>query len=231
MSQLISSIPPIKIVYFAYLIPNVWKPIIEEQLTALANTNLYDLAEEIFITVNIVQTEDLVQLIELLKERWPKVKLGYVSYRNDYEYLGIFHLHVLSQEYSRDCILLYFHSKGMTSNLPKIRQNLFKYTIENYQEYVNAFSTNPELDIAGAVPHKDGFIFFNFFWIRSNYIRKYCPWPNPTSNRFIWEVWFGGEYSTKKRNHIKTWSPLIGWDQIEYKHGQPWCSLFDLLNG
>ena len=41
----------IKIVYFAYLIPDIWENIVIEQLNALKNLKLYDLASKIYISV------------------------------------------------------------------------------------------------------------------------------------------------------------------------------------
>ena len=40
----------IKIVYFAYLIPNRWETIVKEQLNSLYNTKLYNDAVNIYIS-------------------------------------------------------------------------------------------------------------------------------------------------------------------------------------
>ena len=214
----------IKIVYFAYLLPDNWEPIITEQLDALKKLELYNLASEIFISV-ISNLEELNKLKLLLKQKYNKLQVINIYNDNVFEYPGIKTLYELAHDKTNtdakndktnkndtDDILLYFHSKGITSHLHDMRTYLFKNTIENYEEYINEFKNNKDLDIAGAVPHTNGFIYFNFFWIRSNYIKKYCSKPEINPNRFIWEVWIGKEFSTKK--HIITYSSIIGYAQI-----------------
>ena len=61
-------------------------------------------------------------------------------------------------------------------------------------------------------PHMRGFAFYNFFWIRGSYIKKYCQTPVVSSNRFLWEEWIGNPHS--KKNIIETFSPIIGHDKI-----------------
>ena len=40
----------IKVVYFVYLAPNEWEPIVVEQLNSLKECGLYDFADEIHIS-------------------------------------------------------------------------------------------------------------------------------------------------------------------------------------
>lgn len=225
------------IVYHVYLVPNKWRPIVEEQLSQLAKLPLYDLADKIQMTVIIDQEKDYYELKGLLEEKWPKVVIAQISTLNTYEFSGIRQLYIVSDNKedakSDDTILLYFHSKGMTSNEHNTRKNLFDITIKNYQEYLDAFEQDPTLDIAGYAPHVNGFIYFNFFWIRAKYIHTWCPWSERSStDRFIWEVWFGSDYSTKTKKTgqpIRTWSPVLGHDQISNKHDELWQSIFDYI--
>ena len=60
-------------------------------------------------------------------------------------------------------------------------------------------NTNKNIDVAGIFPHIDGFIYYNFFWIRSSYIKNYCVKPEVSNNRYIWEFWIGNSYSKKKK--------------------------------
>lgn len=221
----------VKIVYFAYLMPNQWRPIVEEQLTSLSNLPLYEMAKNIQMSLIYDQESDYHELCHLLKEKWPKITIGQLHHTNTFEFPGILNLYTIDATGSddEDTVLLYFHSKGMTSNLPNIRKNLFDITIKNYQEYLNAFENDSELDIAGYCPHVNGFIYFNFFWIRSSYIRKWCPLPVPNEDRFIWEVWFGKDYSTKK-TQIQTWSPVLGYHQVDNKWDNTWQTLFGYIN-
>ena len=67
----------IKIVYFAYLKPEAWLPIVTEQLDALYNiTNLYE-TSTIFMSV-IDETDGQTQLKQLnilLSEKYSKIQL------------------------------------------------------------------------------------------------------------------------------------------------------------
>ena len=104
----------------------------------------------------------------------------------------------------------------MTSNQHETRQYLFKYTIENQSDYINEFKYNKNLEVAGTIPHDNGFIFFNFFWVRSSYVRNHCTRPEISDNRYIWEVWIGNEFSRKQK--IITYSPIIKYDTVKHHH-------------
>ena len=199
----------IKIVYFANLIPNVWEPIITEQLESLKNTGLY-LNSKIYMTV-ISDDNELKKLVELIKNKYSNIELINVYKENVYEYPGIKTIYQLAED-NDDEVILYFHSKGITSNQHDNRRYLFKNTIENYQDYISEFKKNPDLEVAGIFPHIDGFCYYNFFWVRSSYVRNYCQKPEISDNRYIWEVWIGKEFSRKK--NIITYSPFIGYEQL-----------------
>jgi hypothetical protein len=199
-----------KIVYFAYLMKDKWEPIVEEQLSSLKKLKLYDEAINIYMSV-ISDDEQLEKLRIFLKDNYPKVEINGIYKDNVYEYAGIKTLYKIAED-EDDIALLYFHSKGMTSNQHETRQYLFKYTIENYENYLNEFDNNSKLEVAGAIPHIHGFIYFNFFWVRSSYVRNWCSRPEVSDNRYIWEVWVGSEFSRKKE--IITYSSIIKYDQV-----------------
>jgi len=208
----------IKIVYFAYLVPNHWEPIIKEQLDALKNLNLYNIAASIYMSV-ISNPIELSKLKIVLEQNYNKIQLKNIFVDNIYEYPGIKTIYQIAED-DDDTLLLYFHSKGMTSNQHDIRNFLFKNTIENYKDYVNEFKTNKKLEVAGAMPHSDGFCYFNFFWARSSYVRNYCERPEISTNRYIWEVWIGNEFSRKRK--VVTYSSFIGYDQL-YNGNEIWA--------
>ena len=204
----------IKIVYFAYLFPNKWQEIVEEQLNSLINTNLYNEAINIYMSV-ISDDIELDKLKIFLSKKYSKIEIKNHFKDNLYEYPGLKTIYQIADD-DDDTILLYFHSKGMTSNQHETRQYLFKYTIENYDNYIKEFKYNKHLEVAGAIPHENGFIFFNFFWVRSSYVRNYCNRPEISDNRYIWEVWIGNEFSRKKE--IVTYSPIIKYDTVKHHH-------------
>ena len=202
----------LKVVYFAYLLKDKWEKIVLEQLNCLVKCGLYNEAENIYMSVGYEEYSELTKLINLVKDNYPKIILLNMFKENLYEYPGIKTLYDIS-DFDNDTYILYFHSKGMTSlDNVSIRQTLFKYTISNYKEYVNKFIEDKNIDISGIIPHVNGFIFYNFFWCRSSYIKTYLKTPIITSDRYMWEYWIGTTYSSKE--NIITYSPILKYDKI-----------------
>lgn len=209
----------IKIVYFAYLVPSVWQSIVTEQLQALKQLDLYNEAINIYISV-ISDDVELDKLKILIETEYSKIEIMNHYYENIFEYPGIKTVYDISSENENNTIILYFHSKGMTSNIHLHRKNLFDYTIIPYEQIVSEFSSNAELDVASVLPHPNGFAYFNFFWVRSSYVRKWLPEPTITPNRFVWECWLGIPFSKKDR--VITYSPILGYNTITTEHPSFW---------
>ena len=89
----------IKIIYFAYLLPNVWEPIIIEQLDALYNIDLYNLASNIYMSV-ISDDIELEKLKELINSKYNKIELVNIYKENLYEYPGIKTLYEVAKIFS-----------------------------------------------------------------------------------------------------------------------------------
>ena len=201
----------LKVVYFSYQIPVIREPIVIEQLSSLKSLDLYYIAD-IYMSVNTNDTE-LEKLKLLLKDHFAKIKLINISNSNQFEYPGIKTVYELSEN-NNDTFILYFHSKGMTSNQHLVRQKLFEHTIANYKIAIQEFIKNPELDVVSAIPATWGFGYYNFWWARSSYIYQYVQEPQNTPEfmknwRFTWEMWLGNynNYSLKKA--ILTFSPIL----------------------
>ena len=201
----------IKIVYFAYLLPNKWEPIVEEQLDSLKQLKLYEEADKIYISL-ISDDIELEKLKKLINEKYSKIEIKNVFNENVYEYPGLKTIYEIACD-KDDEYLLYFHSKGMTSNTGTERKFLFKNTIENYKEYIDEFEKNKDIDIGCAFPHDCGFAYINFFWARSSYIINYCNRPEITNDRYIWEIWIGSQISRKQ--NVITYSSIIKYNKIK----------------
>jgi hypothetical protein len=96
-----------------------------------------------------------------------------------------------------------------------IRKILFNETISNFKVYLNEFKKNPKLDSAMIFPSEHGFAWYNFFWVRSSYVKKHLPEPKYTKHRYYWEHWIGSEHSSKK--DPVTFSPFIGYKKFGNK--------------
>lgn len=221
----------IKIVYFAYLIPDKWKSIVLEQLESLfLVSSLYE-ASQIYISAidDTPEQTEINTLRNIISSKYNKIQLVNIYLNNVYEYPGIKTIYELSSDDEHE-YLLYFHSKGMTSNHHETRKKLFDYTIKNYELIITEMEKNLEIDTASAIPSINGFGYFNFFWARSSYVNKYCIKPETTPtflkyDRFSWEMWLGNHFSMKK--NVVTYSPVFYYNQV-YEECQA-TYLMDLL--
>jgi len=208
----------IKIVYFAYLIPGKWESIIEEQLSSLYSmTSLCDIST-IFMSIidDTPGQQELKKLRSLLSEKYNKIYLMNIFLENVFEYPGIKTVYELSTDNEHEYIL-YFHSKGMMSNQHRVRQLLFDYNIKTYEKIIDVMEKNLEIDVSSAIIGLNGFGYYNFWWARSSYIKKYCSKPQLTQTylrygRFTWEMWLGNHFSNKRV--IKTYSPILEYNKV-----------------
>jgi hypothetical protein len=208
----------IKIVYFTYLVPNKWQSIVEEQLNSLYKlTSLYNKSEIYMSVIDTSESQkELEKLRSILSKKYNKIQLINIFSTNVMEYPGIKTVYELSEDSDNEYIL-YFHSKGMVSNDHRSRQILFDYTIKNYETILNEMEKNIKIDISSLIPCVNGFAYYNFFWVRSSYIHKYCSRPKLSEcymkhDRYTWEMWLGNFYSNKK--YIKTYSPIFKYSQV-----------------
>lgn len=193
----------INVVYYVFLNPEAWKEIVSEQLNLLKSSGLYDESNKIHIVAN-GNKKEFNELKSILKNDYSKIQISDFTENNTFEYLGFKEIYLMAKE--KDSLILYFHTKGVTSKKNKIRTILEKYTILNYNEYVDEFKKNKDLDVGCLIPHEEGFAYFNFFWVRSDYINKFCYEPKILKNRFYWETWIGNK-NCKKIN-VNKFSPL-----------------------
>ena len=113
------------------------------------------------------------------------------SYENTYEYPGIKKLYEKAIEDPRK-IYLYFHSKGMVFHEGENKRNeletyLFKTVITNWKHIINIFIENPDKNKVSLGSPIEGFCWYNFFWIRGNYLKKNCSPPIISDNRYYYE--------------------------------------------
>jgi hypothetical protein len=193
----------INVVYYVFLGSNTWKEVVSEQLNVLKSSGLYDDSSKIHIVVN-GNKKELNELQLIIKNGYSKIQISDFTEDNSFEYIGFKEIYSMSKE--KDSLILYFHTKGVTSKKNKLRRILEKYTIVNYSTYVDEFKKNKDLDVGCLIPHEEGFAYFNFFWVRSDYINKFCYEPKILNNRFYWETWIGNK-NCKKMN-VNKFSPL-----------------------
>jgi hypothetical protein len=159
---------------------------VEGQLNDLKTENL--LTCDMFIHIT-GETQELIDSCINLINNYKINKSIRTSTENLYEYPGLKYMYDVSQVFS-DKIILYMHTKGMFfSNFSNYRskdeQMILRYTIKNYQNILTLFE-NKNINKIGLFPSPEGKIFFNFFWIKSNYLKD-KPAPIISSDRHYYK--------------------------------------------
>lgn len=184
----------INVVYYIFINPDRdWKIIVEGQLNDLKVSGIE--YKQIYIHICCEQKkliEDCKKIIEI------NINVIYSeSYINQFEYPGLKLLYDLSQNNS-DSIFLYIHSKGMVFNNPKNEKNEFQRndferttlrgTLYYWKNAKNILENVDFINKVGLWPSEKGFIWVNFFYIRSSYIK--IP-PIITNDRWWYEEYIG----------------------------------------
>lgn len=189
----------INIIYFIWINENRdWKSIIGGQINDMkrcgilsqsklhvvlcANTNYYLNQCSNYIFSLLSDIDDLVMDINTFLE-------------NNFEYQGIKKIYDLANEYP-DKYYLYLHSKGMfnktfdvISSSRFIDERILTHTIlNNWRDVIKILKDNKNIVRIGMFPSEGGWIWFNFFWSRGDYIRS-CEEPKLTNDRYYYESW------------------------------------------
>jgi hypothetical protein len=177
----------IKIIYYAYLFGKDWQSVIYEQLGGLKQLDLYNEAENIYLNVS-GEEKNIDEFRNIVNGHYPKMTIDRVTTENQFEYPGIRSLYDHAQS-NPQSLYLYFHTKGVVSKSHDYRRKLFRYTIENYKQYLDIFNRNPDINLMGICPSVERWIWFNFFWVRGSCVLTAEP-PKIT-DRYYYESWIG----------------------------------------
>ena len=175
------------IVYFINCIvnPNYFDWLIN-QINIVNNFN-----KKIFIIATIEEkNEDLFKKKTL--ELYPDVIIE-CYYENEFEYRGILKVWELGQKYnSRNDIILYLHSKGVThyTNYSFNSNDNYNIILKDKNKIEEIFSIFPKVDKIGYSSSSYGSIWYNFWFVRSSYIFN-IEKPVKTNRRHYYEEWLG----------------------------------------
>ena len=180
------------VAYYHILMINNWQEIVEEQLSLLKSSGLYDELTEIKV---VCLGEGRFALLNILED-YPKAKIVYYSLDADeYEFptLDILHKDALDKE---EFIGLYFHTKGVS--YPNHSGGIYWRHYMNYYNIVRWLDCVYGLDnhdLCGAKLITKGWgVHFsgNFFWFNSSYIATLPDVDTlDKTNRFNAEFWHG----------------------------------------
>lgn len=196
---------PVYGVYHVYC-DKGWRELAGEQVARLKDSGLYDATTRLYISCITADKSVPSQLLDIIG----RDKAELISVESDpkkYEYPALEFLRAKCVE--EDCLIYYFHTKGISyravGNTDR-RFNAFKRNIESWRrmmEYflfykwqvaVNALSSG--YDVYGCYrlppPPKAYYLYAgNFWWARSEYIRRLTPFTEERKNndRFFAEEW------------------------------------------
>lgn len=192
----------IKVVYHCYLVGD-WRNIVSSQLLRLKTSGLYDSATDIFVTVNL-NDSDKDEFYDVVKN-YNKLKIEF-STTNTAEYLGIKKVKEITSE--DDCNVLYFHTKGVSNtyqnlqnkqiseekinNIRSWRECLEYFLIDKWKDCILHLN---EYDNVG-VTCNNKWYWGNFWWSKSYHIRKTKPveiW-----GRWEYENWLNDRITDSK---------------------------------
>lgn len=178
----------ISIVYHTYLVGD-WKNLIKKQLDRIKVSGLYDVADEIWVTINLSGNNE--QDVRKYFLEYSKINLEF-NEQNHAEYPGIKKVKELCEKY--DTKIFYFHTKGVSNNwitfndkqpsLKKIenvsswRECMEHFLIDNWKDCVEKLNTYDNVGVSC----NGGWYWGNFWWSQSKHIKK-------TSDVGIWGRW------------------------------------------
>ena len=114
-------------------------------------------------------------------------------YENEFEYRGIHKVWELGQTYNtKNDIILYFHSKGVT-HFPSYASNAddnYNIILKDINKIKEIFTIFPKIDKIGFCNSNLGWVWYNFWYARGSYINK-VETPVKTDRRHYYEDWLG----------------------------------------
>jgi len=197
------------IVYFAYLDTKdkEWndshpQKLIIQQLNDLKEFGLDEVAVINIVFTNPKQNDfddaterQADEIIGTIRGILPSAKIHH-SAGNRHEYPGIRLVWDIANDTvdPKNTLILYFHAKGITHNpnsggerIP-INRLLTDTVIKPWKDIVNRFERDPAVNKAGYATSHDGFLWYNFWWVRASYVVG-CERPILTGRRHYYEDW------------------------------------------
>jgi len=187
----------INIIYFIWLNKNRnWSVIIQGQLFDIISSNILE-KSYLNIIISCENNNLISEAVNLIDEYMLNYRDKYnIEFYNEnvYEYYGIKKLYECAKK-NPNSIYIYLHSKGMFNwynNDPNRRSedevNLTNYLIYTWRDILNVFKNNTNINRIGLLPSLPGWIWFNFFYARGNYLIT-CEEPIKNENRYYYESW------------------------------------------
>lgn len=177
------------IVYFINCMSNKnYMSWLENQINLVKNFN-----GTIYIVATITPEEEELFRVTTLN-LFSNINLNIECYyENEFEYRGIYKVWQLGQTYNtKNDIILYFHSKGVT-HFPSYESNAhdsYNIILKDINKIKEIFTIFPKIDKIGFCNSNLGWVWYNFWYARGSYINN-VETPIKTERRHYYEDWLG----------------------------------------
>lgn len=183
-----------------------WRELVADQICRLKASGLWENTERFYVSCIVKDRGEADDLRRMIGED----KAELISVETDpmkYEYPALEFIRSKSRE--EDCLLYYFHTKGVSyyggdrsdKNFRRLRRNIdaWRHMMEHFlftkwRVAINALQDG--YDTYGCYrlpPYPKPYYMYagNFWWVRSDYVRRLPPFPEKriATDRFIAEEW------------------------------------------
>lgn len=187
----------VDIVYYTFIHPQRWAGILPGQMADLAKSGLLERAHlSVVFSVDEKHKELVARVEEAVRSAVGTTYLSTLNFshtfKNHYEYTGLKLMHDRATQHP-DRHFLYFHGKGMVfhrkpngERIPEERL-LHQQVIDPWR-VVLPYLQDPKgvVQKAGFTCSPEGFVWFNYFWIRGSYLAQ-CKPPLLSNERYLYE--------------------------------------------
>jgi hypothetical protein len=144
---------------------------------------------------------------------------------NTHEYYGIHKVWTVAKE-QPNSFVLYFHSKGITrlgntNNVfvrDRAEKTIFDIAIRNYRYILFWLTCLPNITKCGHSPNEGGFIWHNFWWVKSEHLQR-LEEPILSENRYYYEEWLIHRTDDIQENHLNCLSSVSNLPLKKYNIG------------
>lgn len=195
--------PPIYSVYHVYCAQG-WERLVNQQLSNLRQSGLLDATSKLYVSIITQESTDIDKFLKIADSDKVKIIANHQDPRR-YEYPALEYLYEVAKR--EDCLLYYFHTKGISYQALDTHDRLFRsfqrkieawremleyFTFCKWQVAVNVLTSG--YDTYGCYqwpPRKYTMFTGNFWWVTSSYARRLPAFDEQViaNDRFYSEVW------------------------------------------
>lgn len=181
-----------------------WEKLARKQIENLKNSGLLSATEKLFVSCIAADKTKVDELKQLIDSEKVEI-ISFSTNPQKYEYPALQFIKELSQR--KDCLVYYFHSKGISYQSLESNDHLFRsfqqkieawremleyFIFDKWQVAVNVLSNGFDTYSCYRWPPRNYTMYSgSFWWATSAYIRKLPDFQSDiiSSNRFYSEVW------------------------------------------